>query len=40
MRSFDLDVPKTITSVLSTHNWRDRKRLIDKVSRADSIWHV
>lgn len=41
MRSFDQDVPRTITNVLSTHDWRARKELIDKVFTEDAkFWHL
>lgn len=41
MRSFDQDVPRTITNVLSTHDWRARKDLIDSVFTEDAkFWHL
>ena len=40
MRSLDQDVPRTISKVLSTHDWRGRKELIDKVFTEDAkFWH-
>ena len=41
MRSLDQDVPRTISSVLSTHDWRSRKDLIEKVFIEDAkFWHL
>lgn len=41
MRSLDVDVPKTISSVLSTHDFRGRKDLIEKVFTEDvKFWHL
>jgi len=41
MRSLDVDVPKTISSVLSTHDFRGRKNLIEKVFTEDvKFWHL
>ena len=41
MRSYEHDVPETITNVLSTHDWRGRKKLIDRVFTADAeFWHL
>ena len=41
MRSLDKDVPKTISSVLSTHDFRGRKDLIEKVFTEDvKFWHL
>ena len=35
------DVPRAITNVLSTYNWRDRKQLIDTVFSDDvHFWHL
>ena len=35
------DVPHAITNVLSTHNWRARKQLIDSVFAEDvQFWHL
>ena len=41
MYSLSEDVPQTITNVLSTHNWRSRKELIDQVFIDDvHFWHL
>ena len=41
MRSLDQDVPRTISNVLSTHDWRSRKDLIEKVFTEDAkFWHL
>ena len=41
MRTLHEDVPKTISKVLSTHDWRGRKELIDKVFIEDTkFWHL
>lgn len=41
MRTLDKDVPKTISSVLSTHDFHGRKELIDKVFKEDvKFWHL
>jgi len=41
MRSLDKDVPKTISSVLSTHDFRGRRDLIEKVFTEDvKFWHL
>ena len=41
MHSLAEDVPRAITNVLSTHNWRGRKQLIDQVFVDDvHFWHL
>lgn len=41
MRSLESDVPETISRVLSTHDWRNRKQLIEKVFVPESkFWHL
>lgn len=41
MHSLTEDVPRAITNVLSTHNWRDRKQLIDSLFFDDvHFWHL
>ena len=41
MHSLAEDVPHAITNVLSTHNWRARKQLIDDVFAEDvHFWHL
>lgn len=41
MRTYDADVPETISNVLSTHDWQGRKELIDKVFTPDApFWHL
>lgn len=41
MRSLEQDVPRTISRVLSTHDWQGRKELIDKVFKEDAkFWHL
>lgn len=41
MHSVAEDVPLAITNVLSTHNWRARKQLIDTVFADDvHFWHL
>ena len=41
MRTLHEDVPKTISNVLSTHDWRGRKKLIDRVFLEDAnFWHL
>lgn len=41
MHSLAEDVPRAITNVLSTHDWRGRKQLIDQVY-VDQVhfWHL
>lgn len=41
MRNYEQDVPKAIRAVLSTHDWRARKQLIDQVFTPDAkFWHL
>lgn len=41
MRSLEQDVPRTISRVLSTHDWQGRKELIEKVFTEDAkFWHL